>query len=197
MADAIGKLQSDVKVLEAMAERMDGYLKGNTLFGVMGANMPRLTIGGYLMRQHRLVLLKDLLPMADQLRVDKAVETYRAAVENAIVRSEKRATEELGARLRQWEAFIRDLRREPKSQAAYYGTAVEARVIVSELLLMLTTPPYQLHDGFLDRVDLLDAGLRGVWEIDERKFVWPAEWEPAYPFADFWYLYGYSMALSI
>ena len=48
--------------MTAMAAEMDAYLKSDVLFWHMSASrMPALTLGGYLMRQHRLLILRKLL----------------------------------------------------------------------------------------------------------------------------------------
>src|SRR5688500_2426298 len=61
MAHAAARLSEDLEVLEAMAAEMNEYLKSEVLFWPMRqGNLPRLTIGGYLMREHRLRALAEL-----------------------------------------------------------------------------------------------------------------------------------------
>lgn len=189
----MSKLQTDLHVLTVMAEGMADYLRAEALFGKTSGRVPKLTLGGYLMRQHRLLALQALLTPAEQAEMAQAVAQYRAAVAEAIIRSEERATQECHARLRQWEETIRDLRRDGRAHASYYPTAAEPRAMLSELIQMLATPPYQLDPTIPERLALLDTGLRGVW--DDGEFIWPAEWQPAYPHANFWWLYGQPSAV--
>ena len=56
------KLAQDVPILSAMAAEMANYLDSDILFWPLsGSRMPRLTLGGYLMRQQRLLILKNSL----------------------------------------------------------------------------------------------------------------------------------------
>ena len=65
-----GKLDHDVHVLSAMAEEMENYLDSDVLFWHMSKRgMPALTLGGYLMRQHRLLALYDQLNKEQQEEV--------------------------------------------------------------------------------------------------------------------------------
>lgn len=191
--DGIEKLKKDLDVLEVMAERMDGYLRGDALFGKTPSTMPELTIGSYLMRQHRLLALQPLLNPDELERLQRAIFQYKQVFENNIVRSEERATREFKARLKQWEEYIRDLRRDTKAHFYYYSTAVAPRVMIAELYTMLSTYPYRLDEKLPERLQLLDGGLRSIWDVGD--FVWPSEWQTAYRPQEYWYLYGQPIAL--
>ena len=105
------KLTQDVTILTAMAAEMDKYLDSDALFWPLSSpRMPRLTLG-YLMRQHRLLVLKDLLAADKQNEVDTAVFQFNQALINRIVRFEHKAQHEIEVRLRQWGAYLNDLER--------------------------------------------------------------------------------------
>lgn len=189
MSDAEKKLLKDLSILEKMAEDMGGYLRASALFGRMGGpNLPALTLGGYLMRQHRLLALQDVLAPADQERLKRAVFQFNTLMGSEIVRSEKRAIQEYAARLRQWEAYVRDLRTDPRQHMNYYSNSVEPRAMIEALLNLLSAPPYQFNPEFKDRLETLDGALQAMWNPGD--FVWPEGWEPAYPIKSYWWLYG-------
>ncbi|MFW5940736.1 MAG: hypothetical protein ACOC9X_00130 [bacterium] len=182
------KLKRDLETLEAMAAEMDEYLRSEVLFWPMKrTDLPRLTLGGYLMRQHRLLELRDLLNMQQQDRLHTAIKMYHAALEEKIVRLETKAHEELEARLRQWQEYLQEAKR--GANVAYYETAVETRAMLEGLLNQLRVSPYDLQDQFPQKLALLDRQLRRAWEPGE--FVWPREWRPAYPRGKYWWLYGH------
>ncbi len=182
------KLEADVAVLEFMVSKMAGYLAGNNLFGPTNGKMPKTTLGGFLMRQYRLNALRVMLPTAVAQRLEQVNTQFEDIRSDNIVRTEKKGTEEFAARLRQWEAYIRDVRRDAKTHAAYYGTAVEPRAMLAELHKVFTTPPYHFSDQMTERLNLLDSGLSGVWQAGD--FVWPEPWAVAYPTSAYWWLYG-------
>ena len=184
------KLKQDLAILEAMASEMEAYLMSDVLFWqMMKGGMPKLTLGGYLMRQRRLLALRDeLLDTAEQARLDAAVAQFNQALVEKIVRFEQKANEELGVRLRQWSEYLKDLNWESKASAATYGSAVETRAMIAALIDKLQTAPYRLEPHYAQQLNVLDMNLRNHWKWGE--FVWPDEWQPAYPRDRYWWLYG-------
>ena len=182
------KLQRDLIALEAMASEMDDYLQSDVLFWPMTrSELPRLTLGGYVMRQHRLLGLRDLLSMQEQDRLHRAINQYHKALEEKVVRFEQRAHEELEARLRQWQSYLDEVK--DGASIAYYESAVEPRVMIESLVAQLRVQPYQLEAEIPQKLALLDRQLRHVWEPGE--FIWPFEWKPTYPRERYWWLYGH------
>jgi hypothetical protein len=190
VTDGLEKLRQDLDILEAMAGEMDSYLMSGVLFWPMAqGGMPRLTLGGYLMRQHRLMALKDLLTDEEMTRLDAAVSEINAALVEKVVRLEQRAHQELEARLRQWGEYLNDLSRDSGSAGSYYATAVEPRAMISAQVNKLKLPPYKLESRISQQITLYDGNLRRRWDSGE--FVWPDEWQPAYPKTRYWWLYGH------
>lgn len=183
------KLRQDLTVLEAMAAEMDEYLRNDTLFWPLGnSSLPRLTLGGYLMRQHRLLALRQQLSDGEQARLDAAVALFEAALVEKVVAFENRAHEELRARLRQWNEYLKELRDPSLAAGDYYGSAVETRAMLAELLNKLESPPYRLDRRALNELASFDRVLANFWEAGD--FIWPEEWAEAYPRQRYWWLYG-------
>lgn len=189
MSEAIERLRHDLTILEAMASEMDDYLRSQTLFWPMlKGNLPRLTVGGYLMRQHRLLALRHLLDEDEAGRLDAAIDQFNEALVEKVVRFEERAHEELHARLRQWGEYLKEVGRESLAMGDYYSSHVQTRAMISALLDKLEMPPYKLDTRVLDQLGVYDRLLRNYWESGE--FIWPTGWQEAYPKRDYWWLYG-------
>ena len=189
LANGKQKLRRDLEILEAMAAGMGDYLLTQTLWQTIQPQMPQLTLGGYLMRQHRLQALRDsLLDSAEQERLARAVAQFEQALVGKGSYFEKKAGRELEARLRQWEAYLRDLAQDPADQADFYGARVEVRAMIAALVDGLTAGHHRLETAWLAKRDALDEQLRQQWAAGP--FVWPAEWQPAYPPEVYWWLYG-------
>ncbi|MFZ0546718.1 MAG: hypothetical protein WAM60_14830 [Candidatus Promineifilaceae bacterium] len=189
MSDGIEKLRQDLEILAEMAAEMDSYLKSDVLFWPMtNGAMPRLTLGGYLMRQHRLVALKGLLSDDEKAQLDTAVAQFNAALVEKVVRLEQRANQEIEARLRQWGEYLNDLSR-GSGASSYYATAVQPRIMVAALVNKLSLPPYRLEGRAPEQIAMYDGNLRRRWQSGD--FVWPEAWQPAYPERSYWYLYGH------
>ncbi len=189
MDTKVSTLSQDLDVLEAMTAEMADYLDSNVLYwNMVKGNMPKLTLGGYLMREHRLTHLTSLLSEEEQERLTAALQEYKEAVTERIVRFETHAHEELGVRSRQWGSYIEDLHRDGVRVGVNYKTAVENRAMIEALVDRLETPPYQLNRAAYGNLAMMDQGLKPYWKKDG--FVWPEEWQPAYPQAKYWWLYG-------
>jgi multidrug efflux pump subunit AcrA (membrane-fusion protein) len=189
VSEETNKLRQDLRILEAMAAEMDEYLRNDNLFWPLGdSSLPRLTLGGYLMRQHRLDALRQQLDQADQDRLDAAEAQFNAALVEKVVAFEKRAHEDIRARLRQWNEYLKDLRDPSLAAGDYYSSAVETRAMLAALLNMLEQPPYQLDRRVLNELASFDRVLTNYWESGD--FIWPEEWASAYPRQRYWWLYG-------
>jgi hypothetical protein len=189
LAEAVGKLERDVKIMAAMAAEMDAYLNSDVLFWHMSlSGMPTLTLGGYLMRQHRLLVLRHLLDEAVQATLDSAIQQYNGVLVEKIIRFEQKAHRELEARLRQWGEYLYEIDRGTAAKASNYETAVETRVMIDAIVEPLQLAPYKLDGRIPSQIALLDSQLKRVWQSGD--FVWFDDWQPAYPPDDFWWLYG-------
>lgn len=191
MDNGAEKLAHDLDILEAMSVEMGKYLDSDILFWPMsgkGATMPMLTLGGYLMREHRLLDLSDQLSEVDRERLVTTVQRFNDALANRIVRFETKANQELEARLRQWQEYLRDINRGSADKTSNYATAVETRAMIEALIGRLALPPYKLEERSLQHLAVLDTSLRDRWRPGD--FVWPDSWQPAYPAVEDWWLYG-------
>lgn len=188
-------LKHDLAILRAMAAGMDGYLRSDAYWWDMGrGDMPLLTIGGYLMRRRRLAVLSYLLHDDEQVALAAANATYDAAVSEQIVRFEARALAEIGARLREWTVYLRDLTVSHKLAAdtARYDYLADTRVVIGELIAKLGESPFRLPEHILTDVAALDRRLAARWKPGA--FIWSPMLTPAYPPDPYWWLYGYPKA---
>lgn len=181
------EINENVRHMAMMAEEMDAYLMSDVLFWKMSSG-PRLTLGGYLLRQHRVLALADTLDGEEVGVLNTAVSQYNAALHEKIVRFETKAHTEIEARLRQWNEFLSDLEKEATVARGFYANGVETRIMLALLVEKLQTKPYQLQERVQFQVETADRRLRRRWYPDN--FILAELWQPAYPEDEFWYLYG-------
>lgn len=184
------KLRRDLAILEQMAQEMPSFLMSDvTFWPMMKGDMPRLTLGGYLLRQHRLLALSDLLDEGEKVCLETAVSQFDAARVEHVVRLEQKAHQELHTRLRQWGEHLKDFHASKSVSTANYSTDVAVRAMIEALIKLMQTPPYRLDPKIMPQVERLDKNLHLSWHSGA--FVWPAEWMPAYPQEEYWWLYGH------
>ncbi len=182
-------LATDLQILEEMAAQLPMYLSSEIMFwNLHTVNMPMLTLGGFLMRQHRLSALAVLLDEKEEARLKTAVSTATKTIIPQTIRVEKKATKEIFARARQFSEYLSDLRREHDAAKAGYGTAVESRLMIELLMKMLRKRPFQLDNSIPNRIKSIDTLLKMQWQPNN--FIWPPEWAQTYSPEQFWWLYG-------
>lgn len=189
MNKEIAVLAHDLMIMEEMATNMAAYLDSDVIdWTIPRANMPRLTIGGYLMRQRRLSALRENLSVEDQARLDEAIKQFNDALEERVVRFEKRAHQELHMRIAEWIGILRDLKRRAAAEENYYAGIVDTRIVIKELLDKLQTPPYKVKEGIQEELVTIDILLKN--RFSEGDYVWDPIWEATYPRDEYWWLYG-------
>ncbi len=189
MTEATDKLKHDLTVMEAMVAEMEEYLLSDVLFWpIMQGGFPRLTLGGYLMRQHRLSALTELMEDSEVRRVQAAIKHFNEALVERVVLFENKAHQEIRARLRQWGEYLKDLKRETGGYGQNYASAVETRAMLESLIQKLKMPPYRLDKQIAKQLSVYDKVLGSAWLSGD--FIWPDAWQSAYPKASYWWLYG-------
>ena len=182
-------LLHDLSILEEMAANMNAYLVSDVReWTIPRSNMPKLTIGGYLMRQHRLLAVEDKLNVDDLVRLRAAIKVFDDALIEKVVRFETRAHQELHSRISEWVNCLRDLGRRSSTEVNYYAGIVDKRVVITALIEKLQTQPYQLRMGVQEEMHDLDLNLRK--RLADHAFIWDTVWRSAYPKEKYWWLYG-------
>lgn len=182
-------LERDLMILEAMVKDLDAYLMSESMWWAMAqSDMPRLTLGGCLMRRHRLLILQNQLDREQQKRLVAAIQQFDEVLDEKVIRFEYRAHQELRARISEWAGNLRELKSNVMAEIEHYANVVDTRVVITATLDKLQEPPYQPAEKITQELAHLDQNLRNRWQAGE--FIWPLVWKPAYPRDKYWYLYG-------
>lgn len=182
-------VERDLGILDAMRSRFDQYLSSESLFYPLDdIKLPRLTLGGYLMRLNRVLGIVHLLPERDALRLAQNMVALREATAAHLVRLETKGNQEAWARVRQWGATVGELADNCEEFGAFYHTAVESRVMVQALVAFLANRPLRLSAGIEQELAAVDRQLLERWRPGP--FIWPAIWRASYAEAGNWWLYG-------
>jgi len=184
------KLANDLRVVEGLVGHIEAYLSSSSLiWSTTHADLSIITLGEYLMRQNRLLALRNQsLGMVDQERLDVASSYFDHVLFNKVSEFEQVAQQELEARLMQWDKYWQELDRATPSNISGVQAALEARVIIEDVLQKLYLLSCSPEPYLVEQIDQLDSTLRQKWQPG--RFVWPAEWRLAYPEAIYWWLYG-------
>lgn len=190
MSEAQKILSQDLRILEAIMDDMERYLASDaTHWPMHREGISKLTIGGCLMRLDRLQALRHRLQDSEQLDLDKFRYAFDTLAKENVVRFEKRAHDELHARLREWTSYLRNTSSQMVRHPDHYATTVDTRIVIAALMDRLQAPPYQMNPQLAEDVVRMDNFLKAQWQVGG--FVLPAVWQEAYLGPRYWWLYGH------
>lgn len=92
-------LDRDVRVIELMAANLTPYIYEAELYGMMPGDYPRLTVGGLLMRLHRLSALNKQLTLKQQITMNEAQHRLEEVRRKWAVAYEGKIQQEIKARM--------------------------------------------------------------------------------------------------
>ena len=185
MARFAYSLDIDVRAVTAMAAALVPYIYQDELYGTLSNDLPRLTVGGLIMRLNRLDQIDNLLTEAQRQAVHTAHQQFDKVQTDWTVAYEGKLKRELTARLRALGQFILDCI-DRRMCADLYPSEIEKRVMVAGL--QAEAQKYDvLEPSIATQIASLDDRLHMLTRSGE--FLWDARLEPAYPRASFWYLY--------
>jgi hypothetical protein len=184
-------LERDLLILEATAAGLKDHLLGDALYWTLGARpgtgrlLPKGTLGGLLLRLHRLEALRHLLSAEQDNRYVRVRSDAEHELDRWAVQAEEKALREMRARLHAWGEYLEECEVSTSRCVDEYAMQAEGRTVV-ELLAEYAGSAAQSED--------MQAALAGV---DRRlhelcklgDFVWDPAMMPAFPRERFWWLY--------
>lgn len=180
-------LEADLRALEAMAANLTPYLYEKELFGTITSTLPRLTIGGILLRLHRLEALREHLDHNQAQRLRDARLNFEQARSEWAVHYEGKISQELGSRLRSFESYLEEYNSNSREGHDNYPIQATRRTILHHL--QAEAQARNIWDEELaDQLRQCDKHLREV--SGGEHFIWAAILEPVYPSPPYWWLYS-------
>lgn len=180
-------IDRDAEAVRAMASALDPYLYQDELYGALPGALPRLTLGGLLMRLHRQRALREQLTPEQSAALGEAEAKHVQARADWALHYDQKIRRELGARQDALKWFLDECDDHPQRCGEGYPTEAEKRTMIHHLLA----------EGDARNLDLgperqrqlaLDGRLREHFRAGD--FIWTASVQAAYPRATFWWLYG-------
>jgi hypothetical protein len=192
MTEATYSIDRDLSEAKALADHLVPYVYENELYGSIGGmfgsgSMPRLTIGGLLLRLNRLHALEDRLTDAQKEQL-AATDAQRQNVRQEwTMHYNEKLIQEANSRLKLIERFFEDCVDDPRTCASNYPPEAMRRTIVEEIVKALR------RDGLLTTeleraAGKVDSQLRRF--VQPSGFSWASALQPVYPKDEYWWLYA-------
>ncbi len=184
-------LERDLEVVEAIAADLKDYLLSSTLYWSLSKPrpgphlLPKGTLGGLLLRLHRLTALEETLNPDQYQRLRDAAGQAHAALDHWAVQAEEKTLREIKARLGALQAYLEEVEDAPRRYAPEYPVQAESRTAID---LLLDFAGRAVDARLAAQVEAADQRLRAL--VEPGAFVWHEAAAPAFPPERFWWLYA-------
>jgi len=183
------KFGRDINQAASMAEFLEGYVRGNQLYGYAAglfSGMPGLTVGSLVMRLRRLDVLRDHLKDHQSKKLDKVIDTYMQVRTDWTYHYTGKVQREAHSRIDAMKAFFYECSDNMRGCIANYKPEISRRTIVQELVREMNALNIEDSD-LITKIEDTDNKLRKVTE--KADFQWSDILQPAYERNEFWWLY--------
>jgi hypothetical protein len=184
-------IERDLVFVEEMASELEPYLLSKTLYWSLNArrsaqyNLLKGTLGGMLIRAHKLSALRDSLTPDQQQRLHDARTKIEEELTHWAVQTSQKAAREVKARLNSWGAYLQECQSNARQYESEYPQQTEGRTILE--FLFAYTDDDAASAAAHARLTQLDGLLQSISRAHE--FVWDEALIPAFPQDRFWWLY--------
>lgn len=180
-------IKRNLNALTAMASNLVPYLYEDELFGHLGGNLPKLTIGGLLMRVHQLRQLEPQLSAKQQQELHDAVMNWESERSEWMTHYEQKILRELESRLGALRWYLDDCAKDPGACNNGWLNEAEKRTMIEHLVTEAAEFDI-LTDELQGQLAGIDSNIRQFHKAGD--FIWPAQLQDVYPQSTYWWLYG-------
>ncbi|MFP4322282.1 MAG: hypothetical protein ACLFTK_07505 [Anaerolineales bacterium] len=178
----------DLRTLRLMVNHFEPYIYEQPIYGGLGANQPRLTIGGILLRVHRLDELQRDLPTEQRGTFQMAKMAFAAKRNTWKLHYRDKLFREMRARLAQMETYLEDAADDLEAAEADYPPEAVRRTMLQHLMDEAHTQDVNTN-GLNHRLEYIDRALDHLLHDEPDDFLWSDDLRRAYPAEDYWWLY--------
>ncbi|NJL95111.1 MAG: hypothetical protein HC915_16030 [Anaerolineae bacterium] len=188
MTEAAYDLAQDLYVAKAMAASLDSYVRQDQLYYPLGAEFPRMTLGGFLLRLRRLHSLQAQLSPTQAHALQEVDASHARAVATWRHHYQQKLLTEVNSRQDVLRYYLAECEEGLGQCRENYPPEAHRRTILEELqhaLVRLGVPGYAAAQ---DRLATLDDRLRAL--LEDGPFLWPEPLQSVYSAAEYWWLYA-------
>lgn len=179
-------LERDLRVLVTMTANLTPYLYKSEMYGQLSGDLPKLTLGGLLLRLYRLSHMN--LSATQQNQVREAQRQFDAARSEWSVHYNNKVQQELRTRLEASSQFLIECAEDIAMCAASYPSQAEKRTMIEHLKDEAEARGILTDDVQL-RLRQMDNKLQRY--LQDGEFISDARLQSVYPRDKFWWLYGH------
>lgn len=192
MSEAVYSIDRDLSEAKALADHLIPYVYENELYGSIGgmfgsSSLPRLTIGGLLLRLRRLYALQGRMNDAQKAQLMAVDAQHENVRKEWTIHYNEKLAQEAHSRLKMIEQFFEDCTDDPRTCLSNYPPEAMRRTIAQEIVN--TMKDSGSDTGDLERaMNKTDSKLRRF--AQPSSFIWASALQDVYPKDEYWWLYA-------
>ncbi len=192
MPEATYSIDRDLNEAKAIADHLIPYVYEDQLYGSIAGmfgsgNAPSLTIGGLVLRLHRLHALEDQLSTDQKAKLSAIEAQNESARKEWTIHYNDKLVQEGNSRLKMIERYFSDCDDDPRTCANNYIPEANRRTIVEDIVSTLQRNGAPNAD-LVNAAHRIDSKLRRYAQPSD--FVWATALQAAYPQDAYWWLYA-------
>lgn len=177
-------IEKNLRTLHAMVEAITPYIYEEELFGHLGDKMPKMTVGGLLLRLRQLEGIQSALSKQQQTQLTESRQRFEQMRYEWHNHYEKKLLQELKSRAETALNYLQDA----VDAMGDWGNQIEKRTIMADLMIEASAQNISIPGDLKGLVSEVDSLLRRYFKAGE--FFWDAQLAHAYPQETYWWLYG-------
>lgn len=187
MIEETFNLTEDLQEAQAMAQSLDEYVRQPELYYNIGNTLPRMTLGGFLLRLRRLRFLQEQMMDTQKRTLAEVDATHKNALQEWREHYGMKLVEEAKSRIDNINQYIFDCKESPSQCQDYYPQEAHRRTIVEELLTEIKRLDLDSFEEVTEQLKVIDGRLGSF--LRDAEFCWDEKLQSLYPESIYWWLY--------
>jgi hypothetical protein len=183
-------IEYNLSLVDLMLDEFGNYILSSEVFWPLSKKrigdwaLPRLTLGGLMLTFDELAAQTPQMKSKQASYHERMTRTFDRLSQKWRVAIEKKASQELKARMNIWRAYLQDLEEQPRL-IQDYPQEVRTRLMISHLLELLKSTPDS--EDWIQAINHLDQRIDDFTIPGE--FLWDNPLQQVYPKEKFPFLY--------
>ncbi len=180
------KIELEQEILKEITSEWESFLFSNEIYWQLNISNKQFSPSERRMRisAGRLLISSFLLQNYDHLNNDSVLNQFLSLKNKWLANWQRKVTEELLVRIRQWNQFIHDLRSDFEFSQPQMNNQLQIRLMIGLLIDELDELGREQH---LQQVEILDQKYK--FATMDNGFIWENELMKIFPQKKYWYLY--------
>jgi hypothetical protein len=180
------KIEFEEEILKEITSEWESFLFSNEIYWQLNLSNKKFSPSERRVRisAGRLLISSFMLHNLNYLDNDSILNQFLALKTKWLANWQKKVSEELPVRIRQWNQFIQDLRSDSEFSQPQMNNQLQIRLMIG---LLIDEIDELERENFFQQITILDQKYK--YATLEDGFIWDSELSEIFPPEKYWYMY--------